>query len=99
MTSPDDKCANCGHPRSYHYDAVDAGDTDGCHYLHRQSGACGSHSGQPPFGNGNTTRCLAFVEARTADPDAVPPGYWGTVRYVLDSLPRLPAEPEVTEQS
>jgi len=35
-----------------------------------------------------------FEQARTADPDAVPPGYWGTVRYVLDSLPRLPAEPD-----
>lgn len=62
MPNAVDACANCGHERSLHHDAVGAGDYVGCHYCHPHSGACGSNGGQPPYGNGNTSRCLAFVD-------------------------------------
>ena len=62
MSDPGDTCLNCGHRRELHRPADGPGDTDGCHYLHPHSGACGSHGGLAPYGHGNTTRCLAFVE-------------------------------------
>jgi hypothetical protein len=48
-------CLNCGHRRELHRE-------DGCHYSHPHHGDCGSNGGKPPYGNGNTTQCLKFVE-------------------------------------
>lgn len=59
----DDLCSRCGHRAELHYFLSRSNEKvwGSCRYLHPHSGACGSHGGVPPYGNGNVVQCTGFA--------------------------------------